>query len=80
MKELKRFLQENYPNKQAFNTANWTGDAMNIVYNKDGIQVFYCEDYDYIEIFGINPYEFKDLIDKENRFSMLRTFTEDEMK
>lgn len=79
MKDLKRFLQENYPNAQAFNTPNWVGDNMELVYNKDNIQVMYCKEYDYIEIFGISSEEFESLLDKDNMFSMLKTFRKDEM-
>ena len=34
--KLKRFLQENYPNEQAFNTRNIAGDSMERVYDEDG--------------------------------------------
>lgn len=79
MKDLKRFLQENYPNIQAFDSPNWSGDFMEVVYDKDRIQVLYCPDYTYIEIFGLTPQDFESLLEKDNMFSMLRTFTEDEM-
>lgn len=79
MKDLKRFLQENYPNIQAFDCPNWSGDFMEVVYDKDRIQVLYCPDYGYIEIFGLKLQDFESLLDKDNMFSMLRTFTEDEM-
>ena len=49
--KLKIFLQENYPNEQAFNTRNIVGDSMETVYNEDGIMVDYCYNYGYIEIF-----------------------------
>lgn len=60
--KLKIFLQENYPNEQAFNTRNIIGDYMETVYDEDGIVVDYCYDYDYIEIFGLTDEEFEDLI------------------
>lgn len=65
--KLKIFLQENYPNEQAFNTRNTAYDSMETVYNEDGIMV----DYEYIEIFGLTDVEFEDLIDD---YGMLKNF------
>lgn len=69
--KLKKFLQENYPNGQAFNTKNIVGDSMVTVYNEDEIIVDYCYYYSYIEIFGLTDEEFEDLIDK---YGCLKTF------
>lgn len=69
--KLKIFLQENYPNEQAFNTKNIVGDSMVTVYNEDEIIVDYCYYYSYIEIFGLTDEEFEDLIDK---YGHLKTF------
>lgn len=69
--KLKRFLQENYPNEQAFNTRNIAGDSMERVYDKDEIIVDYCYYYSYIEIFGLTDEEFEDLIDD---YGMLKNF------
>lgn len=69
--KLKIFLQENYPNEQAFNTRNWIGDNMETVYDEDGIIVDYCYGYEYIEIFGLTDVEFEDLIDD---YGMLKKF------
>lgn len=73
IKKLKKFLQENYPNYQAFNTRNIYGDPMEEVYNEDGIIVDYCSSYGYVEIFGLTDEEFWDLID-DSGFSYLKTF------
>lgn len=73
--KLKIFLQENYPNEQAFNTRNIVGDSMETVYNEDGIMVDYCYYYEYIEIFGLTDKEFEDLIDNTG---YLKTFNVDE--
>ena len=56
--KLKKFLQENYPNIQAYNTKNIAGDYMKNVYDEDNIQVDYAPEYDYIEIFGLSDEEF----------------------
>lgn len=69
--KLKNFLQKRFPNAQAFNTRNWTGDTMINVYNEDGIQVDYAPDYDYIEIFGITKSQFDKLLNKNG---VLKTF------
>lgn len=73
--KLKKFLQENYPNEQAFNTKNVLGDSMRTVYNEDGIIVDYCYDYVYIEIFGLTDKEFENLIDNTRH---LKTFNVEE--
>lgn len=73
--KLKKFLQENYPNEQAFNTKNIVGDSMVTVYNEDGIIVDYCYYYSYIEIFGLTEEEFEDLIDN---IGHLKTFNVEE--
>ena len=69
--KLKIFLQENYPNEQAFNTRNTAYDSMETVYNEDGIMVDYCYYYEYIEIFGLTDVEFEDLTDD---YGMLKNF------
>lgn len=73
--KLKKFLQENYPNEQAFNTRNFLGDNMETVYDEDGIVVDYCYDYEYIEIFGLTDVEFENLIDNAGH---LKTFNVEE--
>lgn len=52
--KLKKFLQKEYPNIQAFNTRNVAGDYLETVYEEDGITVDYCEGWGYIEIFRTN--------------------------
>lgn len=73
IEKLKKFLQENYPNFQAFNTKNICGDYTEQVYNEDGIIVDYCSSYGYVEIFGLTNEEFYNLID-DSGFSYLKTF------
>ena len=72
--KLKKFLQENYPNMQAFDSRNITGDSMITVYDKDGIIVDYCYYWNYIEIFGLTDEEFDSLLDKKSPFGLLKTF------
>lgn len=75
LSKLKIFLQNNFPNIQAFNTGNLVGDPMVTVYDEDGITVDYCQKYDYIEIFGLTQSQFESLLD-ENSFlgDNLKTF------
>ena len=76
IEKLKRFLQEKYPNVQAFNSRNLVGDYMKTVYNEDGIEVDYCYHYEYIEIFGLSQAEFDSLIETDKwGSSHLKTFT-----
>lgn len=73
IEKLKKFLQENYPNIQAFDTRNFMGDPVETVYIEDGIQVDYCAYYEYIEIFGLTDKEFESLI-KKGSYRNLKTF------
>ena len=43
---------------QVFNSRNTVNDYMKNVYFADGIMVDYCEDWDYIEVFGLTEDEF----------------------
>ena len=69
--KLKKFLQEEYPNIQAFNTRNIVGDSLYTVYEEDGITVEYCYYYEYIEIFGLTDEEFEDLVDESGHVKTL---------
>jgi hypothetical protein len=70
IEKLKKFLQENYPNIQAYNTRNLVGDYMINVYKADNIRVDYALEYEYIEIFGLSDKEFDDLLEN----GCLKTF------
>lgn len=72
IEKLKKFLQENHPNIQAFDTRNIAGDYMINEYDEDNIQVDYCPYYEYIEIFGLADSEFNDLLENGD----LKTFEE----
>lgn len=70
IKDLKKFLQENYPAWQAFNTKNLVGDNMKTIYEKNGIRVDECKSWKYIEIFGLTDKEYKSLIDPDNWYTL----------
>ena len=60
MKKLIKFLKNKFPKRiQMFNTRNNVGDRMFTIYHEDGITVYYCPDYDYIEIFGLTDKQFE---------------------
>lgn len=79
IRKLKAFLQENYPNCQAFDTRNIAGDEMETVYKEDGITVDYCRCWHYLEIFGLTSKEYNSLI-KGNSLQKLKTFRVKEEK
>lgn len=72
IKKLKVFLQKNYPNCQAFNCENIVGDEMDLVYEDGDIEVWYCERWDYLEIFGLTDREYNGLI--KGTLHFLKTF------
>ncbi len=76
--KLKKFLQKNCPNMQAFNTRNIVGDFTVTIYNHDGIIVDFCYYYSHIEIFGLTNKEFEDLIDEDGHLKTFIDFLEDE--
>lgn len=72
--KLKKFLQTNYPQIQAFDTPSLAGDYRVKVYNKDGIQVYYAPNYDYVEIYGLTKDEFRSLLDKKRGYNIMKKF------
>ena len=66
IKKLIEFLKEKFPDGiQMFNTKNWIGDSMCNIYDEDGIQVDWCIECDYLEIFGLTEEEFGGIVDYE---------------
>lgn len=47
-------------NCQFFKTRNIVGDKMETIYEKDGITIDICYDWDYFEVFGMTNEEFID--------------------
>ena len=65
LEKVESFLKEYFNYEvQAFTTRNVVGDPMETIYNEDGIQIDYCEGYDYIEIFGLPLEDFYKLREK----------------
>lgn len=71
---FKMFLHnEGYEGMQAFNTRNTAGDAMYCDYDKDGITMDVCYQYEYVEIFGLTKEEWNE-ITVTNRYTTIRRF------
>ena len=57
--EVKEFLiNKGLWKTQAFNTRNIVGDPMRNIYNKDGVSIDYCSQWEYIEIFGLSDEDY----------------------
>ena len=64
LENLRQWIKENdIYGMQAFNTRNTVGDWMETVYQQDGVTVDYCNEYRYIEIFGLTDEEYQSLSD-----------------
>lgn len=48
--------------KQVFNSRNICGNPTETIYYKDGVCIEYASCYDYIEVFGLNPCDYKVLV------------------
>ena len=61
---IKEFVREmSLRQKQAFNCHNWVGDPVSLIYDEHGVEIYFCYDYDYLEIIGLTDEEFKRLRD-----------------
>ena len=54
---LKTFHDADDQTIQTFTTRNTVGDTMKTIYEQDGVTLDVCEDWDYIEVFGLDPLE-----------------------
>ena len=60
LNSLENFLKSRFEeNIQCFNNFNWTGDSTDLIYNFDNVQVYYCADYNYLEIIGLTLDDFE---------------------
>lgn len=61
---IKEFIREmNLRQKQTFNCRNWVGDPVSLIYNDNDVKIYFCYDYNYLEIIGLTAEEFKRLHD-----------------
>lgn len=49
-------------NVQLYRTIGDEADNRIVVYKKDGIEVYYCSEWDYLEILGLDDKEYNDFI------------------
>ena len=49
-----------------FFTRNWVGDPMTTVYEEDGVTIDNCYHYSYLEVFGLNDDEQREVEDYYN--------------
>lgn len=62
--KIREFIKNNnLINYQTFNTRNIFNDPCIRVYNEDGVQIFFCSYYNYIEIIGLSDAEYNSLND-----------------
>ena len=59
---IKEFISEmNLRQKQTFNCHNWIGDPVSLIYDDNDVEIYFCYEYDYLEILGLTEEEFKRL-------------------
>ena len=60
IQHIVNFLMVEFPDGiQMFNSRNIVGDEMETIFQSRDVSIDYCEDYDYIEIFGLSEPEFQ---------------------
>lgn len=55
---IQQFIADNFgEDKSVFYTPNWVGDRMEFVKTIGKVSIYYCPDYDYIEVLGLTKAE-----------------------
>ena len=64
LEKAKKVVRENikYAECGIFNTRNWTGDPMSVIYDEDGLTIEVCYHWEYFEVFGLTDEEFLELV------------------
>ena len=44
-----------------YDTRNCVGDSTEILYRDSSVTIYYCDEYDYFEVFGLSNEEFDEL-------------------
>ena len=71
--KLVDFLRKsNFLGMQAFDCESLVGDSRDLVYDEDGIEVYVCYYYDYVEILGISKNEFNQLVKSKYGFDHIK--------
>ena len=66
--KVKEFIKKNClidGKIQTFFTRNIIGDFMVNIYDEDNVQIDYCFDYEYIEVFGLTEKEQEELMNTD---------------
>ncbi len=63
--EIKNILNR-FSGIQVFNTRNTVGDFMTTIYNDGKVQIDYCSQWGYLEIFGLNLDDYDEFIKEES--------------
>lgn len=65
---IKEFIREmGLWQKQTFNSHDWAlGNPVSLIYNDNDVEIYFCYDYNYLEIIGLTEEEFKHLRDVLN--------------
>ena len=63
LETAKRVIEENFKeaNCGIFNCRNWVGDQMVTVYDKAGLAIDICYNYEYFEVFGLSDEDSEEL-------------------
>lgn len=57
---------------QVFDSKSLVGDYRELVYDEEGIEVYVCYYYDYVEILGISKNEFNQLVKSKYGFDHIK--------
>lgn len=57
---------------QVFDSESLVGDCRDLVYDEDGIEVYVCYYYDYVEILGLSKDEFNQLVESKHGFDHIK--------
>ena len=61
--EVVQFIKHIFPKPiQTFNVPNICGDIMEEIYCNNGVRILWCQDWDYIEVFGLDGKEYQELM------------------
>ena len=62
--KVKNVIRDRYVEADCglFFTRNWIGDPMSTIWEKDGVTIDICYNYQYFEVFGLTEEEEKELL------------------
>ena len=70
---LVEFLRKSdFLGMQVFDSESLVGDCRDLVYDEDGIEVYVCYYYEYVEILGLSKDEFNQLVESKHGFDHIK--------